>query len=210
MKKLFFSALLGSVIVCFVGVTFFVLYRPNFQVTEVNISEPMIKYTERLILNGMVFSPQYFSYKANEAATYTLDFNNNIMFTSTKSVALIYSIDGETKVDEFDLPPGARLTRDIDLLPGQSLSGNFTISGGAVNDLSFISLVANYTQSIDFSFKLSNNGLSDGSVTVELRSDGQTAWSNRYHFAAGEYLNENDTVKIPDKETHTFEIVTSN
>ena len=125
----------------------------------------------------------------------------------TKSVSFTYSIDDQARVISFSLPPFASTRYSVDLLAGQVLLGNLSVSGSLVNDIFFSLTTTTYTQSVSFSFTLVNSGYASGFAVVELRSDGMSAWSNRYYLEAGGSEVETGTVTIPDKEDHAFSLI---
>jgi hypothetical protein len=213
MKTRVLIVLIALAIIFTVMVSFTLFLRtntlaPNFQVTDVSISKPMITSGSNLIFHGHILDSLSFSYTASESVNCRLDFSNNGASLEPKSVTLeYYTVNDTAKVDTFNVAPFASNSRSFDLLTGQSFSGYFEISGAAVNDLWVAFTYTNYTQSVDFSFNLVNSGSADGFADVELLSDGVSNWSNRYTLVAGGNHMETGTVTIHDKEEHTFMII---
>jgi len=207
MNKWVLSVLLVLIIISTAAVTFPLLYRPNFQVTEASISKPTIRHTHNFLYDFLSLGSFTFYYPANESTSVNLRFSNDQGYMITKSMAFTYSIDDQTKVVSFSLPPFASTHHSIDLEAGQVLHGNLSVSGSLINDIFFSLTTTTYTQSISFSFKLVNSGYSNGFAVVELRSDGMSIWSNRYTLEAGGSEEETGTVTIPDKEDHMFLLV---
>ena len=125
----------------------------------------------------------------------------------TKSVAFTYSIDDQTKVISFSLPPYASTHHSVDLLAGQVLHGNLSVLGSLINDIFFSLTTTTYTQSISFSFTLVNSGNSDGFAVVELWSDERPVWTGKYFLNAGETSTNYQTVTLPGRETHTYKLI---
>jgi hypothetical protein len=199
--------LLALIIISTAAVSYSVLYRPNIQIAGVEIPKPTISHTHNLLYDFLALGSFTFYYPANESTTLNLHFSNDQGYMITKSVAFTYSIDDQAKVISFSLPPYAGTHYSIDLLAGQVLHGNLSVSGSLINDIFFSLTTTTYTQSISFSFTLVNSGYSNGFAVVEFRSDGMSVWSNRYYLEAGGSKVETGTVTIPDKEDHTFMLI---
>jgi hypothetical protein len=93
------------------------------------------------------------------------------------------------------------------LVHGQTLSGSFQVSGGGGNDINFYIQGETCTESISFSFTLVNSGTANGYSTVNLQSDGNQAWSNRYFVQQGQQVTENGAATLSDCNSHTFTVV---
>jgi hypothetical protein len=199
--------LLALIIISTAAVSYSVLYRPNIQKVGVEIPKPTISHTHNLLYDFLALGSFTFYYPANESTTLNLHFSNDQGYMITKSVTFTYSIDDQAKVISFSLPPYAGTHYSIDLLAGQVLHGNLSVSGSLINDIFFSLTTTTCTQSISFSFTLVNSGYSNGFAVVEFRSDGMSVWSNRYYLEAGGSKVETGTVTIPDKEDHTFMLI---
>jgi hypothetical protein len=207
MNKWVLSVLLALIIIIAAAVSYSVLHRPNIQIAGVVIPKPTISHKHYLLYDFLALGSFTFYYPANESTTLNLHFSNEQGYMVTKSVAFTYSIDDQAKVISFSLPPYASTRYSIDLLAGQVLHGNLSVSGGMINDIFFSLTTTTYTQSISYSFTLVNSGYSSGFAVVELRSDGVSVWSNNYYLEAGGSEVETGTATIPDKEDHGFSLM---
>ena len=206
-KKWVLSVLLALIIIIAAVVSYSVLYRPNIQIAGMEIPKPTISHKHNLLYDFLSLGSFTFYYPANESTTLNLRFSNEQGYMITKSVAFTYSIDDQAKVISFSLPPFASTHHSIDLLAGQVLHGDLSVSGSLVNDIFFSLTTSTYTQSVSFSFTLVNSGYSNGFAVVEFRSDGRSVWSNRYYLEAGGSEVETGTVTIPGKEDHAFSLM---
>jgi hypothetical protein len=182
--------------------------QPSIQVTNVNFGTASTNPQSSTPVNqGRVSGSGSFSYTADAIGTYVMAFDNSFSVISSKSVAFSYSINGKSTSTTFTVPAGQAQYVTVNLNKGDTLSGQYSITGGSGNDVNFWITGSTCTANVPFSFVLVNSGSASGYVTVGIQSNGQTLWSNKYYISKGQQATESGSLSLPTCSTPQLTVV---
>jgi hypothetical protein len=202
-------AVVVAVMVVGGGAAYYWPQQLNIEVTKVNFGKASENpQSSTPVDQGGVSGSASFSFAADATGTYEMYFENNIdLGLDDKSVALSYSINGQSTSQTFDVPAQHMSTVSVGLNKGDTLSGQFTIVGGSYNDLNFWITGSTCTATVPVTFVLVNRGLTGGYAMVVIQSNGQTLWSNKYYVSAGQQSPESTSLVLPTCSTPQLTVV---
>ena len=134
-------------------------------------------------------------------------FSNDFSIISTKYVAASYTDKSKSYSQNFQVPPGTYKSIPVYAYSGQAVSGSFNVAGGSGDDVDFYIATATCSETVSFSFNLSNYGPVNGNAGVALKSDGRTVWSNSYYAESQKQVSETGSATISDCDQHDFKMV---
>jgi len=148
-----------------------------------------------------------FDYTANESGMYEIYFFNAWENQDPVSISLEYSApQRDMKAQSLSIPYGSQTYFREMIESGESIGGNFNVTGHPNQGILFTLLLPKCTQSIPFSFTLANTGQANDTANVQFRVDGKPVWSNNYVVEASRLRPEGGTVIIEDCIEHTFNL----
>jgi hypothetical protein len=185
------------------------LQQPNIEVSNVNIGKASTDpQSSTPVSERRVNDSASFSFAASATGTYVMNFDNTFDDCMDKSIALSYSINGQSTSQTFGVQASYfPSTVSASLNKGDALSGQFTVVGGTNNDVNFSITGSTCTANVPFSFVLVNRGLTGAYATVEIQADGQTSWSNSYYVSGGQQSPESASLALPTCGTPQFTVV---
>jgi len=182
----------------------------NILLSDVNITPTNDEKEVTVVDQGRVSNSGSFNYTSKDGGLYELIFGNGFLLESTKYVGLDYTDKGTPYQENFSIPAGEYKRITAYAYPGKTINGNFQVSGGPDNDVSFFITTIDCKQYVKFSFTLFNSGHEDGKAVVKLLADNHPIWLNDYDVKAEEKVTGGpqwyEKVMIPDCNKHLFEI----
>jgi hypothetical protein len=180
--------------------------QPNIQATNIQFASPEISSQNSTAQDaGRVANSGSFSYTAPANGSVYLVFDNSFSGFSSKAIAITYTVWGATTSNAFTVSPGEQHSIEIPMTAGQSISGTFTVSGGARNDIGFSIIQYTCSETMPFSLILVNSGSANGYGTLVLRTgDGVQVWSNRFYVQQSQQLPVSGTATTQNCAAHTL------
>jgi len=183
--------------------------QPNMEVSDLNVSTNPNNQFMKVLDQGRVSESGHFHYTSPQDSSYYIVFSNDFSIISTKYVSVSYTDKGQSFTRTFEVPAGAYKSIPVYAYSGQSVDGSFIVSGGSGNDVDFYIATSTCSQTISFTFNLSNYGPVNGNAEVTLQSDGTSIWSNSYFVESQKRISESGSTIMLDCNQHHFKMVVS-
>lgn len=146
-----------------------------------------------------------FDYTANESGVYEMYFVNPWENQDPVSISLRYSApQRDMKAQSLSIPYLSQMHFREIMEAGESISGNFNVTGHPNQGILFTLLLPKCSQSVSFTFVLANTGQVDASTSARLEADGRTVWSDGYSVEAEKISAGRGTATINDCNEHTY------
>jgi len=181
--------------------------RPNLELTQVQIGSTQTNPRIAVAENWTISSSSSFTYTATSDGTAILVLDNSFGNVYPKNGTISYSAPGISNTRGFGLPSyTADGSIQVALKHGQTISGNFSITGG--NEINFEIRFYTCTETISFSLVLVNSGGANGYGTLSLLAqNGTEVYSNRYYVLQGQQLPVSDTASVGNCKATTLHAV---
>lgn len=181
--------------------------QPNIQVSNLNIATNHNNQFVKVYDQGRVSNSGNFYYSSPQSSSYYLVFSNDFSIISTKHISMAYTDKGQTHAQNFQVAPGTYESIPVYVYSGQAISGSFNVAGGSGNDVDFYIATNTCSETVSFSFNLSNNSPVNGNADISLKSDGNIIWSNIYYVESQKQVSESGSATIKDCDQHDFKMI---